>query len=851
LILSESQTPHTRHVDTNFQVDGPRFSVVGIGASAGGLETLQEFFQHASVGAAVAYVVVTHQLPGSTSLMPELLGKYTEMDVVEATDGTCLEPNHVYVGPPDVHLALHGGSLYLMETENAESARFPIDYFFRSLAHDQKENAIGIVLSGTGTDGTLGLKAIKSESGVVLVQQPQTAKYAGMPSSAIATGLVDYVLPPSDLFAQIPIPDQASGVRAIPNQTLRTRAEKLLRTSQADVHEMPPEDLQALVNDLQVHQIELQLQNEELRNAQHDLAISRDRYSELYESAPVGYLTIDINGKIRHANLKAAAILGVDRPRLINRTFSGFVDRNSRNDWHLHCQNVFLDESPTCELTIVRPDSTPCVVRLESFAVAAPQDHPTIRRFAMIDITQLKEAEEWAVQAKRLRKMVENLPAGAVFVEHDRVKMNRAAETITGYSRDEIRTLDQWYRKLFGYKAAEMREFLLKERHGGFRKRITIKILRKDCCLRIVEFAGHGFDDHQVWLIHDVTERDEAESALCKSEHRFEMLANNVPELFSYIDSNQCFQFANRSYQELHQQPGSEFIGKHVREILGEQTYQTSVREPLENALAGQRILDEFEMQLGDLGRRWCQTSYIPDVVSGRVTGVYFLITDLTDRRSLERQVLHIASEENRRIAQDLHDGIGQELTGMGMIADALFTALSRRDAPESKIARKLQISSQRTLQQVRTLASGMNPVDIDGRGLVVAISKMCDRVRELYNIECQLKIPHPIEFRSNQTATQLFRISQEATTNAIKHGNATCVTISLVSGGKLPFLQVIDNGIGIEPGVPQSEGMGLRTMRYRAGVIGGRLSINRLTGGGTSVVCTFAEEDISRPAKD
>ena len=141
-----------------------------------------------------------------------------------------------------------------------------------------------------------------------------------------------------------------------------------------------------------------------------------------------------------------------------------------------------------------------------------------------------------------------------------------------------------------------------------------------------------------------------------------------------------------------------------------------------------------------------------------------------------------------------------------------------------------------------------MNPVDIDGQGLVVAITEMCDRMRELYNIECHLECPQPIEFRNNQTATQLFRISQEATTNAIKHGKATCVTISLLARGNVPFLQVIDNGIGFESDAPMTIGMGLRTMRYRAGVIGGRLSIKRMKRSGTRVVCTFPEEDIFRP---
>ena len=155
----------------------------GIGASAGGLEALEELFADMPVDTGMAFVVVTHQHPGHTSLLPELLGKCTDLKVVQATDRLKVEPNCVYIGPPGGQLAIVKGVLHRLETaDKKEAPRLPIDYFFRSLAQDQKEKAICIILSGTGTDGTLGLKAIKGESGMAMVQQAQSAKYAGMPS---------------------------------------------------------------------------------------------------------------------------------------------------------------------------------------------------------------------------------------------------------------------------------------------------------------------------------------------------------------------------------------------------------------------------------------------------------------------------------------------------------------------------------------------------------------------------------------------------------------------------------------------------------------------------------------------
>jgi two-component system, chemotaxis family, CheB/CheR fusion protein len=178
------------------------FPIVGVGASAGGLEALEDLFRDMPADTGMAFVVVSHLHPGHTSMLPELLGKATKLTVVEAGDGVRVRPNHVYVGPPGSHLAVLNGALHRMEV-GSKQVHLPIDYFLRSLATDQKEKGICIILSGTGTDGTLGLKAIKAELGMSMVQQVESAKYAGMPSSAIATGLADFVVPPADMPKQL------------------------------------------------------------------------------------------------------------------------------------------------------------------------------------------------------------------------------------------------------------------------------------------------------------------------------------------------------------------------------------------------------------------------------------------------------------------------------------------------------------------------------------------------------------------------------------------------------------------------------------------------------------------------
>ena len=173
--------PSATERDSPAEAASGGFPVVGIGASAGGLEALQEFFGNMPVDAGAGFVVVTHQHPGHVSMLPALLARSTNMPVVEASDGLRVEPNHVYVGLPGGLLEIAGGVLHRVNADSATAPHLPIDHFFRSLGGDLRELAICVVLSGTGTDGTLGMRAVKAEAGMAMVQESQSAKYGGMP----------------------------------------------------------------------------------------------------------------------------------------------------------------------------------------------------------------------------------------------------------------------------------------------------------------------------------------------------------------------------------------------------------------------------------------------------------------------------------------------------------------------------------------------------------------------------------------------------------------------------------------------------------------------------------------------
>jgi two-component system CheB/CheR fusion protein len=221
-------------VDTPQSVSDPSgaFPVVGIGGSAGSLEPLRALLRALPAEPGLALVIVTHHPPDQHSVLPDILAEATGLPVTQAEAGQPLEPDHVYVALPDRSWVLRDGALVPREPEAAEEGGppHPVDVFFRSLAAEEGERAVGIVLSGTGTDGTLGVKAIKSQGGMVMVQDPDSAEFDGMPDSALGTGLVDYAQPPADipptLLAYLGARDQhrapsAEPVPAVPEGVLR------------------------------------------------------------------------------------------------------------------------------------------------------------------------------------------------------------------------------------------------------------------------------------------------------------------------------------------------------------------------------------------------------------------------------------------------------------------------------------------------------------------------------------------------------------------------------------------------------------------------------------------------------
>jgi two-component system CheB/CheR fusion protein len=200
--MGPEATPGQTHPESGPGARRQVFPIAGVGASAGGLKAFQELLEHLPADPGLAFVLVPHLAPAHESMMSSILQRSSKMPIREVTEGTLVEPDHVYVIPPDSTLALSEGILHTIKPRLAVSVHEPIDHFFVSLAEEAHEKAIGIVLSGTASDGATGVKAIKSEGGIIFAQD-QSAEFSGMPQAAIATGSVDFVLPPKGIAQEL------------------------------------------------------------------------------------------------------------------------------------------------------------------------------------------------------------------------------------------------------------------------------------------------------------------------------------------------------------------------------------------------------------------------------------------------------------------------------------------------------------------------------------------------------------------------------------------------------------------------------------------------------------------------
>ena len=214
-------------------------------------------------------------------------------------------------------------------------------------------------------------------------------------------------------------------------------------------------------------------------------------------------------------------------------------------------------------------------------------------------------------------------------------------------------------------------------------------------------------------------------------------------------------------------------------------------------------------------------------------------IRDITERKRLEKEILEISEREQRRIGQDLHDGLCQHLAGVELLSQVLAQKLAPKSKDASARATKIARAVREAISQTRLLARGLSPVTLEAEGLMSALAELAANTEKMFQVRCGFDCPEIVEFDNHAAATHLFRIAQEAVSNAVKHGRAKKISIQLRKNSGQLHLRISDNGVGFPEKFPGGNGMGLRIMQSRIGMVGGTLIIERNPDGGTSVACT------------
>ena len=313
----------------------------------------------------------------------------------------------------------------------------------------------------------------------------------------------------------------------------------------------------------------------------------------------------------------------------------------------------------------------------------------------------------------------------------------------------------------------------------------------------------------------------------------------NVPCAVYMKDLDGRYTYANETCAKVFRRSVEEVIGKTDAELLPKAA-AAKARNIDQQVAAQNKSIETTESFNRDDGTHYWLTTRFPICdQSNRPMMVGGAAIDITENKRLEKEVQQISEQEKRRIGQDLHDGLGQYLTGIACMVKVVEQKLANKDLQEAGDVKKITTMVNETISQARDLARGLCPVELETNGLQAALQELAARVSRA-NVNCTLKAPTFTRVYDNAAAVHLYRITQEAVNNAIKHGRAKNVTVSLNTQNNQVMIIIHDDGVGLPKSGPRASGMGLRVMNYRAAMIGATVSVEPAPEGGTLVRCVM-----------
>ena len=338
-------------------------------------------------------------------------------------------------------------------------------------------------------------------------------------------------------------------------------------------------------------------------------------------------------------------------------------------------------------------------------------------------------------------------------------------------------------------------------------------------------------------------ERGRTQAALRDSEARLRAILETAVEGIITIDEKGIIEVFNPAAERIFGYASGEVIGRNVS-MLMPAPYRREHDGYMANYLrTGHAKIIGIGREV--VGQRKDGSTFPMDLAVSEVRLEHRrlfagFVRDITERKRLEKEILEISDLEQRRIGQGLHDGLCQHLAGIELMSEALTRKLKKQSNPASVQATKITEHLREAIAETRRLARGLSPVSLETNGLMSALQELVSAVAKLFNIECRFQCGEPVLMRDNTAATHVYRIAQEAINNAIRHGKAKTVVVTLTRQKEEARLIVTDNGVGMPKQMKNDAGMGLQIMKYRAGMIEATLEIKSPDGQGTTVMCTF-----------
>jgi PAS domain S-box-containing protein len=431
--------------------------------------------------------------------------------------------------------------------------------------------------------------------------------------------------------------------------------------------------------------------------------------------------------------------------------------------------------------------------------------------------------------------------------------VNARFERVLGYSRADVPSLAVWWTLAYpdpAYRAQAMAHWdeavARAHQDDGDIEGGEYRVTCKDGTERIMVISAIPFEDGMFAAFFDITERKRAESALGAQEARYRAVIETAADGFWMMDAQGHLLAVNDAYIRRCGYSREELLGMWIGGLEAART-PAQVHAYLEQIRHKGSDLLETHHRAKD-GKVWPVEMSV--TYSANAGGLLFaFLRDMSDRRVLEQEVIEASTAEQERIGHDLHDGIGQQLTGLTLLAGSLEGRLASAGHTQEAIAvADLRGHLQATLTEVRALARGLAPVVIDPDGLSDALADLTERVRKTTGLECRFQGARRVRLADGGMAVHLYRIAQEAVQNAVKHAKTSCIEVGLRQEVGGLVLTVRDDGTGIDLEQDRHGRLGLHIMHYRADIIRGRLQIGPAEGGGTLVCCEIPSDGSLAP---